>query len=180
LPTYRPCGTRGVHRRCCLCLLFTFFFLGSSARERGRASEARGKLRKHVFLGSSNMMGSLMRSMSSAITPGSNHRCRPSQVLHAPYRCVPELQWRPRQVPFEQRLGGAQHRRRGRVHGPELRKRGVDVAVASHAIRRRFAAATVRRSPAGRGADSTTGMLRVGTQRRAAGIFRSRRKQPVR
>jgi hypothetical protein len=42
---------------CCLCLLFTFFFLGSSAYERGRASEARGELRKHVFLGSSNIDG---------------------------------------------------------------------------------------------------------------------------
>jgi hypothetical protein len=83
------------------------------------------------------LMGSLMRSTSSAITPGSNHRCRPSQVLHAPYRCVPELRWRPCQVPFEQRLGGAQHRC-PRLRAPRAwRRRSRSLPRHQSALRRR-------------------------------------------
>jgi len=49
-------------------------------------------------------------------------------VAEAAHRGVPALRGspRPRQVPLQQRLGGPQHRRRGRVHGRELREFGVD------------------------------------------------------
>uniref|UniRef100_A0A804RJE2 Uncharacterized protein n=1 Tax=Zea mays TaxID=4577 RepID=A0A804RJE2_MAIZE len=47
-------------------------------------------------------------------------------VAEAAHRGVPALRGSPRQVGLQQRLGGPQHRRRGRVHGRELRERGVD------------------------------------------------------
>jgi hypothetical protein len=55
-------------------------------------------------------------------------------VVEAAHRGVPTLRGSPRQVGLQERLTGSQHRRRGRVHGRELRERGVDDVACSRVV----------------------------------------------
>jgi hypothetical protein len=55
-------------------------------------------------------------------------------VVEVAHRGVPALRGSPRQVGLQQRLGGPQHHRCGRVHGRELRERGVDRVACSPVV----------------------------------------------